>query len=195
MKKYYFLILSCLVVNQAFATTPICNSSQSKIIVEAVANAKKAMEDSLEVIDSLSNSSNPIFGKWFGVQLQERTRRIESNFLAMLGFASFQSYYCPLSSTSDLPWDEGDIAAVMPSDITSMFFTPDFFTLSDTGYDSKTGVIVHELSHYKLTGQTGDAGGRYGTNEAALRAMNDPDLASSTADNYQYFAEAILFNL
>lgn len=181
--------------NTAHSKPRICNAKETGVIVAALSQAKKGVQKSLAVIESLNKSSNPHFQRWFGKQGKPAIKSIEGNYLAMLGFADFQTYYCPLKSTEELPFDALTIAAVASVDVTSMYFTPLFFEASTTGVDSQAGVIVHELSHYTLTGDTMDDGDRYGTAAAEERAKQNPALAIKVADNYQYLSEALLYGI
>jgi Lysine-specific metallo-endopeptidase len=61
-----------------------------------------------------------------------------------------------------------------------------FWKASTKGYNSKAGTIIHELSH-RVHG-TDDH--EYGKADAKRIAKEDPALATTNADNYEYLAEA-----
>jgi hypothetical protein len=66
-----------------------------------------------------------------------------------------------------------------------IFLGRDFWSASNSGRDSKPGVIVHELSHEEL--YTDDHA--YGEKDAETLAIHEPDKAINNADNWEYFAE------
>jgi hypothetical protein len=68
-----------------------------------------------------------------------------------------------------------------------------FFDVSETGYDSRLGVFVHEMTHFHLAGAAKDRA--YGTDEARTLAVANPAWAQSNADNYEFFIESVFFSL
>jgi Lysine-specific metallo-endopeptidase len=61
-----------------------------------------------------------------------------------------------------------------------------FWGAKTKGYNSKAGTIIHELSH-RVHG-TDDH--EYGKTDAKRLAKEDPELAVTNADNYEYLAES-----
>lgn len=61
-----------------------------------------------------------------------------------------------------------------------------FWKARTKGFNSKAGTIIHELSH-RVHG-TDDH--EYGKTDAKRIAKEDPELATTNADNYEYLAEA-----
>ncbi len=57
-----------------------------------------------------------------------------------------------------------------------------------SGFDSKPGVIIHELAH-EVRSAIGDKG--YGTSVAEGLAKKSPNKAIRNADNYEYYAESL----
>jgi hypothetical protein len=68
-----------------------------------------------------------------------------------------------------------------------------FFRAPATGYDSRPGVIVHEMTHFVLAGATQDH--VYGRAGALQLAATNPGEAQRNADNYEYFVEATAYDL
>jgi peptidyl-Lys metalloendopeptidase len=56
-----------------------------------------------------------------------------------------------------------------------------------TGTDSKSGTIIHELSHFNIIAGTRD--NVYSQNACRQLAIDNPSVAITTADNHEYFAE------
>jgi len=61
-----------------------------------------------------------------------------------------------------------------------------FWVANKEGLDSKAGTIVHELSH--LLHDTEDH--HYGPAESKSSAKDDPETATTNADNYAHFSES-----
>jgi peptidyl-Lys metalloendopeptidase len=64
-------------------------------------------------------------------------------------------------------------------------FCPGFFRRGEDGADSRFGVVVHEVSH--VAAGTRDAA--YRTEAAERLAKEDPIVAVTNADSYEYFVE------
>jgi peptidyl-Lys metalloendopeptidase len=64
---------------------------------------------------------------------------------------------------------------------------PAFFRASLTGFDSRWGILVHEVTH--LAAGTRDHA--YGRRAAAVLAKDEPERAAQNADNYEYFLETL----
>ena len=68
-----------------------------------------------------------------------------------------------------------------------------FFSTGVKGYDSKGGVFSHEVSHFNRVAGTVDF--VYTPSKAKTLAEEEPQKAIKNADNYEYFAESVLFKL
>lgn len=65
-----------------------------------------------------------------------------------------------------------------------------FWQANLSGIDSKSGTLIHELSHFSILGGTNATRAEvYGTSNALNLADNDPNYAVQNAENYEYFAE------
>lgn len=67
----------------------------------------------------------------------------------------------------------------------NMYLGGSFWVAKTKGVDSSAGTIIHELSH-RLQDTSDHV---YGTSGAEDLAKNDPDKATTNADNYEYMAE------
>ena len=68
-----------------------------------------------------------------------------------------------------------------------MYIGRKFFELSDDGFESKAGTLIHETSHFTINGATDD----YANDavECMELARNNPSRAVMNADSHEYFAE------
>ena len=95
--------------------------------------------------------------------------------------------------TIDMCGSESVYAFVYPNQPGMVYFCGQFFKTSNTGWDSRPGVLVHEVSHFKIVGDTDDiVYGRVGARELA---KDSPLQTVNNADNFEYFAESVYFNL
>jgi len=81
-------------------------------------------------------------------------------------------------------------AYVYPTDTThTVYFCDAFWTApNESGYDTKAGTIIHEISHFNDVCGTNDW--VYGTTGARQLAQTNPARAVANADNYEYFNES-----
>jgi len=84
------------------------------------------------------------------------------------------------------------VAYVHPTDFgKEIYYMPKYFELSEQGYDSLAGSIVHEILHFDMTSSLDDIAYGY---SGALSLVNKygVQVAKKNADNYQYFFEEFL---
>ncbi|WP_211434628.1 M35 family metallo-endopeptidase, partial [Bradyrhizobium diazoefficiens] len=93
------------------------------------------------------------------------------------------------------------LAFVPKGSFTEIFFEVGFFNLAKSGADSRGGTIVHEISHQSTfnptvdSDVTGDGKPDYGVSNAEQLARARSNVARHTADNFEYFAEDVLFGI
>jgi peptidyl-Lys metalloendopeptidase len=80
-----------------------------------------------------------------------------------------------------------DYAYVFPNAPYEIFLCGAFWNAPMTGTDSKSGTLVHELSHFNVVAGTDDHA--YGQTAARQLADGNPALAIDNADSHEYFAE------
>lgn len=105
-------------------------------------------------------------------------------------FTGGVSFDCAVQSELGKP---DAYAYVRPDRSFAIVLAAFFWNAPDLGFDSKPGVIVHELTHFLLVGATRDLA--YGTIAAKALATLNPAGARRNADNYEYFAEVTAFGL
>ncbi len=74
-----------------------------------------------------------------------------------------------------------------PNDPYKIYVCRVFWSAPMTGTDSKSGTLVHEMSHFTEVADTDDV--VYGQTGAENLAGKDPDAAIRNADSHEYFAE------
>jgi|GEM_PF-3509692 hypothetical protein len=82
--------------------------------------------------------------------------------------------------------EEETFAYVYPDEVAhNIYLGGAFWDANTSGYNSKAGTIIHELSH--RVHSTEDH--VYGMKDAKALAKDDPQLAVTNADNYEFLAE------
>lgn len=125
------------------------------------------------------------YAEWFGTASTERKSRVKSVFNSVAsGMATnfYKLYYYGHTCKDSLygyTWYKS----------MNIILCKKYFTAGNTGYGSKMGTIIHELT--QSAADTKNLVGAHGTTGALNLAQADPDKATDNADNYQYFAESI----
>ena len=80
-----------------------------------------------------------------------------------------------------------------------MLLGPSFWQSGDDGFDSKAGVMVHEISHLSIAGGANtippDEEEIYGTELVLKLAKTLPSKAQNNAESIQLFVEAFYYGL
>lgn len=192
-KKIPLLILSlCFanIVEVARAEEPPCAGNDLVVAQKARDSAKAAMDKSIASIDSQTHASVDALSKWFGAKSSTDAQEVRDVLTRSRVFLDGATLLCAVSTSAKL----GDVYAyVRPDQSFVIVLGAFFFKAPDSGYNSKPGVFVHELSHFVLAGATEDT--IYGVEEAKQLALTSPSSARGNADNYEYFVEATVFGL
>jgi peptidyl-Lys metalloendopeptidase len=128
----------------------------------------------------------PAFRRWFGAysaQKAEKAWKVIGGIRGQLRCKS-HAFYTDLGNCKDDTlawfWTSSD-----PKKMSAANYCSTFFSLPDTGVDTKWGTILHELSH----GYGGTSDHAYGQVRCEGLARNAPHLALENADSYQYYLE------
>jgi peptidyl-Lys metalloendopeptidase len=158
----------------------------------AVLPAKDALEKAIAAIDNPSQDDAVRMKTWFGAQTASEITDVRQILVNEEAFFPGVTFQCPVNNASI----EDAYAEVLPDNSFAMEVGPPFFAAPDTGFSSKPGILVHEMSHYLLVGATRDPPNEeYGTTYAKARAISDPGAARKNAENVEYFVEATAFGL
>jgi len=119
--------------------------------------------------------------KWFGKFHQSRAHRIARTY-RKISKALTGKIYVSCGCKKNI------YAYVKAGGQRKIFLCKKFWGAGSSGFDSRPGVIVHELAH-EVDLSIGDKG--YGTNKAEKLAKKKPGKAATNADNYEYYAESL----
>ena len=196
----FILLMSIVIgfsIGELHAQTPICTFQQKAVIDKAANTAKKGLTDAIKILKLADKPALDRYTVWFGAPSSDRIEKVISVYTKALTFFDFQTYRC--SNQSKKTTHAGEAASVDPSDPLVVTFEHLFFTLNPTVVDSQSGVLVHEVTHHGVVGDTDDDSTHqddaknYGVEPAKKRAKENPIFAVTIADNYQYFLESLMF--
>ena len=178
-----------------FCTTNQVNTIESDLVV-AEQVARIALDDLTEA-PVAQRASAPRYVEWFGAYTPARYAEVEQTFEAVVNvLENDQSdYFCRTNSFADDPMfgcRPNEIAFVFGSDAFNVNLCLFYFNLpqriGNVGNDGRVATIVHELTHFNVTGNTLDT--TFSTRNLVKNlARNNPDAAVNNAPNFEFFAE------
>jgi hypothetical protein len=161
----------------------VCTPQERELIENSFREAHRITAESLRRLEQ--NPELPQFRRFFGTAPQETVRntlRLTADWLRERRPSSIACNHpnnCP----------QGRFAYAS-TQTTAMGFCSLFFNGQDTGFDSRAGVIIHEVTH--VAARTRDI--VYSPRNAMALAKSNPADAAVNADNYEYFIEAVRDN-
>ena len=172
----------------AHAEEPLCIGSDLAKANAALDEAKAALDKAVAAIDAGTASDLNRLLIWFGAKSSADAKFVREKLVTSRVYADGATFRCAVNTDVTI----GDVYAyVRPDKSFAIVLGAFFFNAPDTGFNSKRGVLVHEVSHFILAGATKDT--VYGVAEAKKLAKASPAAARNTADNYEYFVEATVF--
>jgi peptidyl-Lys metalloendopeptidase len=193
-RKHIFAALFCLVFAYGAARasdTPLCTGRDIASANAALRDAQTAMDNAIADIDSASEANALRLTTWFGANSSADAHAVRAVLVKARAYADGVTFLCSVSTSAAL----GDVYAYVRPDnsFAIVLGALYFFQAPDRGFNSKRGVIIHEMTHFVLAGATKDF--VYGVDGAKTLASSSPPKARANADNYEYFVEATIFNL
>lgn len=199
--KLFVLAAILLWLSPAFAQSVPCKGSDLTSAQAAQADAQGTLKSALNFLRGNDSNSVQLVARWFGRSDQATVDQVVSVLSRTADWVGKVSLYCLYSNDGSLveavEAPDGSIvltdragkvfAYVDPGDLTKINLGLAFFSAPPTGEDGKLGAIIHEVTHFFLTGNTDDV--RYGRQKCLQLAIDDPDSALKNADSYEYFIE------
>lgn len=183
------LVATTFSVPQARAAPIACTSSESGV---ARAATTKAREMLLKV-SKLAEDEDPIAVErmtlWLGVNNSAQAKAVRVRLSSAWAWLGGVTFLCDASDPA--------YAWVYSGQPFLIRLGKSFSAASDSGYSSKPGTLIHEVTHFLIAGASKDPPKRdlYGTVEALKRAKSDPGAAQINAENLEYFVEATFHGL
>ncbi len=156
-----------------------CSAAERQIIEQAFQDAYRMTLHAIRRLDQ--NPQLPEFRQWFGTAPVPQVRGNLVLILKHIGTRRPPALFCNPPDRCN----PGTFAFVFTGS-GGMGFCRLFFAARDGGFDSRPGIVVHEVSHVAI--RTRDIA--YSPPRAAQLAKDDPMAAMNNADNYEYFVES-----
>ena len=161
-----------------------CSQSQIVDINAAHDESIRIVKDASDVMNQAQvNTNGERYNTWFGAPSSARQGTVTTH---------FNNIYTALDTKSiefDCTCTDNYFAYVYANQPYTIYLCNAFWGAGVSGTDSKSGTIVHEMSHFTVLSGTNDH--VYGQSDAKSLAISDPNQAIDNADNHEYFAENI----
>jgi hypothetical protein len=157
-----------------------CNPDEARDVETAFRDAAQMVRYAIRALDE--NPNLPEFRRWFGAGPVAPVRR---NLVIIADYLA-RNRPPQIACNSPAMCPRGRFAYTMNA-TGAMGFCELFFRARPDGYDSRAGVVIHEVSH--AAARTRDVA--YSVRGAAVLAKDDPASAAMNADNYEYFVESL----
>ncbi|KAJ6533465.1 peptidyl-Lys metalloendopeptidase [Mycena sp. CBHHK59/15] len=157
-----------------------CSSSEKTQLVNAAAAAQSYVDAAKAYLTSTTTSSTR-WVTWFGTFTTAHHTTVLSHYTKMSADA-YADYTYDCSCT-----DSDTYAYVFADEFGTIYLCGVFWEVATTGTDSQGGTLVHESSHFLVTGSTQDYA--YGQTAAKALAKSNTAEAIENADSHEYFAE------
>ncbi|MCK8787878.1 M35 family metallo-endopeptidase [Roseomonas sp. NAR14] len=158
----------------------LCTAGQRATIEAAFGEAGTRLAAAIALLESAPEDAH--VRRWFG---GARRKLLRVN-LGLIAAALRPEARPALICNPSRPCDAGNWARASTVG-RSLTFCPRFFDSPAAGQDSRFGVVIHELSHIVIG--TRDATYQPARSEALAR--DEPRVAATNADNYEYFVELL----
>ena len=161
-----------------------CTSNQESVVAGADTSANVKSAFVYAHLNSMSVSqrqTDALYKTWFGAYTSTRYTKVLSNWKKIMqAFSETITYNCS-GPACQSNW----YAYVYSGGKLEVFLCNQYWGASDTGTNTKYGILIHEVSHEAAS--TDDHA--YGQTNCQNLATNDPNKAIENADNYEFYAE------
>jgi peptidyl-Lys metalloendopeptidase len=158
-----------------------CTSTQQSTITSAVSSAKTITNNSVSYLTNTTPGNTSRYKTWFGTYSSTNWSTAKSHFNAI------KTAFDTKAVVVDCSCRQSYYAYVYPTQPYKIYVCNAFWSAPMTGTDSKSGTLVHEMSHFNVVAATDDHA--YGQTAAKNLAISSPTKALDNADNHEYFAE------
>jgi hypothetical protein len=194
------VVTVCASGGPALAGAEPCRSTDLTAAEAARHDAEGSLKAIVNYLDGGDTRTADLLKRWFGTDDLSARQAVRGTLKRSADWISSIIFYCLYANDGTLIEEfqtptgsiivdgSGDTYAyVNPGDMSRVYLGLRFFEAPTSGYDSKLGTVIHEMTHFWLTGSTDDI--EYAKDDCLDLANNDFDGAQKNADNYQYFVE------
>lgn len=158
-----------------------CTAGEQTDLLSAVDGATGYANGAKKYLKAMT-SPGARYTTWFGAYTAARHDTTRTHFTKIT--QAFKKKPLTLDCSCN---DNGVYAYVYPNDPYKIYLCGAFWSAPMKGTDSKSGTLVHEMSHFTVVAGTNDWA--YGQAAAKSLAISNPDRAVDNADSHEYFAE------
>lgn len=192
MKTALLFLVLILSAGSLHAAVVECDAQQRAIAVHSLTEAKLISRNTAKSLRDGDASTAAKLTTWVGA-----VNSAEASAVALrLDNISAASVNVTFKCDNQTPLIRPTYARVLAANAFEIILGSLFWTAPETGFSSRPGTLVHELSHFYLTGHALDpAKNKYGTKPALELAKTKPHLAIQNAENIEYFTESVAYKL
>ena len=179
---------------QAFARTPSidpsCNATQRSQINQALGIAESIAISARNALRNAPVELRPNarrYTEWFGQFSSGRYATAQTAFDRIASALSNQ--VIGFDCTCNINNRENVFAFVFANDPFNMNVCPVFFRVAPSGTDSRSGTIIHEISHFNVVIGSDDFQSALNQSGSRQLALSNPSAAIRNANAFEYFAE------
>lgn len=181
-------------IARVFKREPIiqstCNATQRAQIEQALTIAERiaqtaARDLSAAPIDLRPNARRYL--EWFGAYTPGRYDSVSRGMSRIA--SALSNNRIGFDCACDIDNRDRVFAFVFKNDPFNMNVCPVFFRVAPSGTDSRSGTIVHEISHFTVVADSDDFSSALDQRGSRALAINNPSSAIRNANAFEYFAE------
>ncbi len=170
-----------------------CSVKQRSLIDSALGSAERianiAIQD-LRAAPVNQRVNARRYRQWFGAYEAGRYARVENGMAKIASALSNQIIGFDCDCTGQPSIDPSrTFAFVFPNDPYNITLCGVFFQVPRDGTDSKSGTIVHEVSHFTVVADSDDFSSAFDQGGSRRLADSSPESAIRNANAFEYFAE------
>ncbi|MBL4672992.1 MAG: hypothetical protein JKX81_12090 [Arenicella sp.] len=170
-----------------------CSASQIASTDAALTSAERIANTAINDLRGTPVALRPSalrYREWFGSYSAGRYSQVEGGMARIASALSNQTigFNCDCTNQEGVNPDN-TFAFVFPNDPYNMTLCGVFFRVPRDGTDSKSGTIVHEISHFNVVASSDDFGSALDQSGSRRLANSSPTSAIRNANAFEYFAE------
>lgn len=168
-----------------------CTAKELASAQSAARQAKAALRRTVSAIEKGDQTAVSKLDTWLGVKNSATADSVRKRLVSIEAFTDGASFQCENATDAKI----GDVYGyVNPAGSFVVTLGAFFFMAPESGFSSRMGVIVHEMSHFLLVGASKDPT-VYGPKAALALAKTSASQAQGNAENLEYFVESFHFGL
>lgn len=167
-----------------------CNATQRSQINQALGFAETIAIRARDALNAAPVQLRPTarrYTEWFGQYSPGRYATAQTAFNRIA--SALSNRVIGFDCTCDINNRENVFAFVFKNDPYNMNVCPVFFRVGPTGTDSRSGTIVHEISHFDVVISSDDFQSALNQSGSRQLANSNPSAAIRNANAFEYFAE------